>query len=335
MDEEMAAATDLPGRSLLEIVQLKARSRPDAAWARLARGDARTLPPARAAELARYAEFGEHAEVKEALQAATMWNYIYTPAEYGPFLPVSRAWNFVKHNVNLDWAYVIFDWDNIFASYMTSLDPRAKDIAYSNYIQVVRSRTARGMVPNYSAGGTKSVDRTEPPIGAKVLREMHRKYGERHAATPPYMPSHTRTHSHTPSHTPYTPSHTPYTPSHTLTHPPHPLYTLTHPHTPLTHTPTPSSPLTTSQYNPSYPLTHPYAPLGDDWLVELLFDDLLRWSDWFAAERMHGPLGLVSLGSDHIDGYSDSAAGTMQGSRFESGLDNSPMYVLVYDGAFF
>ena len=67
-----------------------------------------------------------------------MWNYIYTPAEYGPFLPVSRAWNFVKGNVNLDWAYVIFDWDNIFASYMISLDPRAKDIAYSNYIQVVR-----------------------------------------------------------------------------------------------------------------------------------------------------------------------------------------------------
>ena len=151
---------------------------------------------ARATELARYAAYGEHAEVKEALQAATMWNYIYTPAEYGPFLPVSRAWNFVKGNVNLDWAYVIFDWDNIFASYMTSLDPRAKDIAYSNYIQVVRSRTARGMVPNYSAGGTKSVDRTEPPIGAKVLVEMHGKY-------------------------------------------------------------------------------------GDDWLVELLFDDLLRWSDWF------------------------------------------------------
>ena len=30
-----------------------------------------------------------------------MWNYIYTPAEYGPFLPVSRAWNFVKGNPDL------------------------------------------------------------------------------------------------------------------------------------------------------------------------------------------------------------------------------------------
>ena len=38
---------------------------------------------ARAAELARYPAYGEQAEVKEALQAATIWNYIYTPAEYG------------------------------------------------------------------------------------------------------------------------------------------------------------------------------------------------------------------------------------------------------------
>eukprot|EP01051_Picozoa_sp_SAG22_P016041 SAG22_NODE_2189_length_2863_cov_3.101664_7_plen_57_part_00 len=34
--------------------------------------------------------------------------------------------------------------------------------------QVIRSKTAMGFVPNYSAGGTKSIDRTEPPIGAKV-----------------------------------------------------------------------------------------------------------------------------------------------------------------------
>ena len=45
----------------------------------------------------------------EGLQAATMWNYIYTPAEYGPFMPVSRQWDFVKFPVNLDWGYVIFD----------------------------------------------------------------------------------------------------------------------------------------------------------------------------------------------------------------------------------
>ena len=57
-----------------------------------------------------------------------MWNYIYSPAEYGPMLPVSRSWNFVKHAANADWEYVLFDWDNLFASYMASLDPRSRDV---------------------------------------------------------------------------------------------------------------------------------------------------------------------------------------------------------------
>ena len=67
-------------------------------------------------------------------------------------------------------ADVLFDWDNIFASYMTSLDPASKDIAYSNFIQVIRSKTASGFVPNFAAAGSKSIDRTEPPVGAKVAR---------------------------------------------------------------------------------------------------------------------------------------------------------------------
>ena len=124
--------------------------------------------------------------------------------------------------------------------------PALTRIADSNFIQVIRSKTAKGMVPNFSAGGSKSLDRTEPPIGAKVMLEMYKKY-------------------------------------------------------------------------------------NDTWLVELLYDDLVAWNSWFVDERMLGPLGLVSLGSDTIDGYTDFAPGTMQGARFESGLDNSPMY----DGEFF
>ena len=71
---------------------------------------------------------------------------------------------------------------------------------------------------------------------------------------------------------------------------------------------------------------------NDTWLAEFLFDDLLAWSDWFVAEREFGPLGLVSLGSDNVAlGYTEFSAGQMQGARYESGLDNSPMY----DGEFF
>lgn len=44
---------------------------------------------------------------------------------------------------------------------------------------------------------------------------------------------------------------------------------------------------------------------NDMWLVELLYDDLVAWNDWFVRERMFGPLGIVSLGSDTISGYTE------------------------------
>eukprot|EP01079_Euglenida_sp_SAG-EU17-18_P002855 gene2855-3450_t len=187
------------------------------------------LTAARAVEMQRYQRFGDLAEVKAAAQAGVMWNYIYNPVEFGPLAPVSRGWSFTQGAVDTDWTYVIFDWDNIFASYLLSIDSR--DLAYSNYIQVIKSKTVDGFVPNFAAAQVKSSDRTEPPIGAKVLLEMYTKY-------------------------------------------------------------------------------------KDQWLVKLLFDDLLDWSNWFLKARRLDPLGLICLGS--ADG--------MQGARYESGLDNSPMY---------
>jgi hypothetical protein len=58
-----------------------------------------------------------------------------------------------------------------------------------------------------------------------------------------------------------------------------------------------------------------YTKYKDKWIVQLLFDDLLDWSNWFLKHRVLPPAGLISLGGDG-----------MQGARFESGLDNSPMY---------
>ena len=62
----------------------------------------------------------------------------------------------------------------------------------------------------------------------------------------------------------------------------------------------------------------------------LLLDDLLDWSDWFYRERVLAPWGLVARGSDEVH-YQDYSEHAMQGARFESGLDNSPMY----DGEFY
>ena len=69
------------------------------------------------------------------------------------------------------------DWDNLFASLLAGLDN--KEIAYSNLFQVVKSKTAAGFIPNWSTGGVKSQDRTEPPIGARVLWELYKKYNEK------------------------------------------------------------------------------------------------------------------------------------------------------------
>ena len=63
----------------------------------------KVISHAREKELATYGTYGALSELKEAVQAATMWNYIYNPAEYGPILPVSRSWNFVKSPANSDW----------------------------------------------------------------------------------------------------------------------------------------------------------------------------------------------------------------------------------------
>lgn len=112
-----------------------------------------------------------------------------------------------------------------------SLGTTSKAAAYSCLIQIIKAKTINGFVPN---ANTVS-DRTEPPIGAKVLLEMFKKQ-------------------------------------------------------------------------------------RDKWVVELLFDDLLDWSNWFLAKRKLEPLGMIALGS----------ARGMDASKMESGCDDSPMY----DGEF-
>ena len=138
------------------------------------------------------------------------------PSENGAaLLPVSRDWNFAPSPANDDWTYAVFDWDNIFASLLAGIGN--KTIAYSNLIQVsqryfvhffcttmivlprqardkprestpktrlrfsqvIKSKTAAGFVPNFAAGGSKSMDRTEPPIGSKTLLELYKKYGDK------------------------------------------------------------------------------------------------------------------------------------------------------------
>ena len=155
------------------------------------------LEAARAAELALLAKtFGaDRAGEGFAVKASAMWTMVSTPAENGgaPLLPVSRVWSFTPGPINSDFTYAIFDWDNLFATLLaasggtnstetsTSGGPLygygAFEFAVSNLFQVVKSKTAAGFVPNFAAGGLRSQDRTEPPIGAKVTHDLVKKFG--------------------------------------------------------------------------------------------------------------------------------------------------------------
>ena len=70
-----------------------------------------------------------------------------------------------------------------------------------------------------------------------------------------------------------------------------------------------------------------YEKFSDEWIVELLFDDLLAWANWVALRRTEGPSNLVVIGSDHVaTGQSDARQCTKTAVIWESGLDNSPLY---------
>ena len=72
-----------------------------------------------------------------------MYTYVtlkHRPTEFGTMFPVSRAWNFVKDPAS-GFRYVLFDWDNFFATFLAAADDDAKNASYSNLIQIVKART--------------------------------------------------------------------------------------------------------------------------------------------------------------------------------------------------
>ncbi|HEY4299956.1 MAG TPA: trehalase family glycosidase [Candidatus Didemnitutus sp.] len=175
-----------------------------------------------------------------AVESALGWDTIFDPAHHRVISPVSRAWN-------PGWGgYVLFDWDTFFAGAMAAHFSR--DLAYANILEMLNEATPDGFVPNYAGGsGVRSLDRSEPPVGALVVREVYRRCGDR-------------------------------------------------------------------------------------WLLEASFDRLLRWNRWWHEHREVD--GYLVLGSDpgHPEyERQDSSVNTLQGAKYESGLDNSPMY----DGATF
>lgn len=116
--------------------------------------------------------YGSLAEVYKAIQTAVAWDTIYEPEHQRVVSPVSRIWN-------VGWGgYVLFEWDNYFAAYLASAE--SKEIAYANAVEMTREAVESGLVPNFvTTNGVSSRDRSEPPVGALICRELYRKFNER------------------------------------------------------------------------------------------------------------------------------------------------------------
>lgn len=120
----------------------------------------------RKVEEQRVARYGELADVYRAARAALAWNTIYDPVRNRVITPVARTWC-SSHG------WVLFEWDTYFAAYMFAVDN--PDLAVANAIAITHEITPEGFVPNFAqANGFSSLDRSEPPVGAWVCREIYR-----------------------------------------------------------------------------------------------------------------------------------------------------------------
>ena len=82
--------------------------------------------------------------------------------------PVSRTFG-----VN---PFIMWDWDTYFLSLMAAESDEL--LGYSNLLTVTRGRGIRGQVPNAECAQWTDDDRTEPYVGAMVLREHFRKFND-------------------------------------------------------------------------------------------------------------------------------------------------------------
>lgn len=108
----------------------------------------------------------------DAIQTTLGWDTIYEPEGGRVISPVSRSWS-------VGWGgFVLFDWDTFFAATLAAIGDR--DLAYANAIETLRETTPAGFVGNYArAGGWKSFDRSEPPVGAISVLGLYQKFHER------------------------------------------------------------------------------------------------------------------------------------------------------------
>ncbi len=116
--------------------------------------------------------YGGLSNVFIAIQAGIAWNLIYEPKDDRVVSTVGRLWNEEYGG------YCLFGWDNFFLAYMTGLSSR--ELAFANVIEHLHGKTEKGFIPNDNRGnGSKSFDRSQPPVGGIMTKEIYKQYPEK------------------------------------------------------------------------------------------------------------------------------------------------------------
>ncbi|MDZ7402329.1 MAG: trehalase family glycosidase [candidate division KSB1 bacterium] len=121
--------------------------------------------------------YGELSETWNAMHNALNWLVVYDPEKNRAITPVSRPWAYGWGD-GQEGGYVLFCWDNFFASFMYTL--QSKERAFNEAIQMCREIDELGFVPNFSAPrNLKSRDRSQPPVGSMMVLEIYKKFPEK------------------------------------------------------------------------------------------------------------------------------------------------------------
>ena len=121
----------------------------------------------------KFSKYGQLAPTYQAIQSVIGWNVIYDASNDRVIFPVSRLWN-----DNFGGQYVLFDWDTYFGAWMASLE--SKELAYANAVEITKHITPGGFIPNFAGSyESASFDRSQPPVGSLVFKELYKKYQDK------------------------------------------------------------------------------------------------------------------------------------------------------------
>ncbi len=124
------------------------------------------------------AKYGSYYEQYNAMQSVLSWDNIYDPSIRKVITPVCRNWNVNWSHHPEFGGFVLFCWDTYFAGMMLATDN--KELAYANVVEITKSITEQGFVPNfYSGNDLKSRDRSQPPVGSMAVWSIYQKYKEK------------------------------------------------------------------------------------------------------------------------------------------------------------